>query len=656
MENLGADHVLYPSLIDQPLVNAYLKDEWEVSGKFVPGIWAKQQNGIASLPNKFLFLIPFGKAEEIATELEGAISGKWMELSKMTRDSLLESKDLSEDEQKHLDGMFKRQTGNFWEFQWAAAQLADMDDQTEIEKLLDKSQWENQLSYLNTITPILKGRGYNLKNTSRGVLYSTTHSLVQSALAADKARRSISRPEEPGEKCQMCGEFEALHGKPWQGEKATEYANTIKEFWNRFSSDDDFKENEHLCAMCFIKRYAPRVLKKDKHHILKDIFKKADTFPSTTMMALTDYFQRNKIEDSDDRRKIADRLYGSKSDEAKVKGSSKISNTDKYYAILMMDGDNMGKLVNGETIAATWKDIMHPDIAKRLTMKDFDPLYKNVWNKIYESPALNKRLVTPAIHAAISESLGDFSIYGVAPIVAGYGGRLVYAGGDDVCAFMPVNSAFAAAREIQKYYTSVFRFIDLNGDSNVIEDEWAPKPGKLSINLGIGDSISISAAILICHHKESLTQMIEEAHHILKSKAKEKAGRNACVIELRKRHGGSRFFTRKWSDTKSWDAFEKIRKITRDEDRELSQSLLYRLEVMRPGIDAIIRQNANGEGMLSTFIARQIERSKTKSGIGKDEIANAITQIVWDKSDKDKPFKSEGLLVAAFLGGEEEND
>lgn len=32
MENLGADHVIYPSLIDQPLVSAYLEKEWDVSG------------------------------------------------------------------------------------------------------------------------------------------------------------------------------------------------------------------------------------------------------------------------------------------------------------------------------------------------------------------------------------------------------------------------------------------------------------------------------------------------------------------------------------------------------------------------------------------------------------------------------------------------
>ncbi len=657
MENLGPDHVLYPSLIDQPLVNEYLKREWKVSGKFTPRIWREQNNGIASLPNKFLFLVPFGKVEEIASEIERVISDQWKQLSVMTINSLLDEKNFTEEERKHLAHMFSRQTENFWEFQWASARLADSDDKAAIETLMDESYWRNQFEYLVAITPILNNRGYSLKDNSRGVLYSTSHSIVQSALAAEKSRRTVTRKAEPGEKCQMCGEFEALHGTPWQGEKASEYKENIDNFWQRFSGDDDFKENEHLCAMCFIKRYAPRVLKKSNGHILQQIFRNAESFPSTTMMALTGYFERNNISNAAERQNIADRLYESKTDEVSVNGRGKITNTDKYYAILMMDGDNMGKLVSGETIASTWKSIMHPQIVRRLTSNDFIDPYRAVWTKIYDDENLNKRLVTPAIHAAISESLGDFSMYGVAPIIDKYNGRLIYAGGDDVCAFLPFGNALFAAREIQEYYTSTFRLINMKGDSTAISGEWTPQPGKMSINLGKGDDISISAAILICHHKESLTRMIEEAHNILDREAKEKAGRNACVVELKKRHGGSRFFTRKWTDKESWNAFEKIGTLTMHEGRRLSRSLLYRLETMRDGIEAIINSNERSDENLIAFIAKQVERSGLKlKDVEKKAIAQSIARIVWDKQDSKRPFNPEGLLVAAFMGGEDEND
>ena len=654
MENLGADHVLYPSLIDQPLVNAYLEKEWEVSGAFMPEIWKGQPSGIASLPNKFLFLVPLGKAEEIAAALEKAITGKWEKLAQMTFDYLADKKNMSEEERNYLTALFTRQTSHFWDFQWATARLANKDDKAGIQDLLDESQWKNQFSYLEAIRPILEKKGYSVKNSSRGILYSTSHSLVQSALAAEKSRKMITREEEPGEKCQMCGEFEVLHAIDSSKGNAAEYKDNINSFWNRFAKDDDFKENEHLCAVCFIKRYAPRVLKKDETHILNGIFGDADSsFPSTTMMALTDYFFRNNIADEKKKKEIADKLHDSKTDEVR---NEKIKNADKYYAILLMDGDKMGKLVNGETIAATWDKIMHPEIAERLIKNGFDPLYRDVWQKIYGNEGLKKRLVTPAIHAAISEALGDFSIYGVAPIIDKNGGRLVYAGGDDVCAFLPIGNALAAAREIKDYYASVFRFIDMRRNSTAIEKEWKPAPGKLSVNLGIGQDISISAAILICHHKESLTQMIERTHLLLKSAAKEKAGRNACAIELRKRHGGSRYFTRKWTEKAAWDAFASIGMLSGDKDKQLSQSLLYRLETLRPGIEAIINQATNAEKNLTTFIAKQIERSGTKSGTTKEEIAAAITHIIWDKTNKEKPFNPEGLLVAGFLGGEEQHD
>jgi CRISPR-associated protein Cmr2 len=644
IENLGADHILYPSLIDQPLVNAYLENEWRVSGEFKPALWKNQSSEIASLPNKFLFLIPFGQAQEIANEIKKAINQRWGQLAGMTLGYLAERKYLVEDERNHLQKMFDRQTNDFWEYQWAASSLVDHADKEELARLLDETAFSRQFAYLNAINPILEKKGYSKENSSRGILYSTSHHLVQSALAAEKFRRIARLNEEPGEKCQMCGEFEVLHGKGWTGEN-------LDEFWNKFLNDDDFKENERLCAMCFIKRYAPRALKKDKDHVLNSVFGDADSFPSTSEMALRPYFKRRNITDIKKMKDIAQNLHENSED--KVKGE-KIKNPDKYYAILMMDGDNMGKLINGETIASTWQKVMHPEIAERLIKSDFDPLYRDAWRKIYDKDDLKKRLVTPAIHAAISEALGDFSIYGVAPIIAKHDGRLIYAGGDDVCAFLPAQNALSAAREITNYYTSAFRLIDPDRKSKDIKDEWKIQTGKLSVNLGSGKDISISAAILICHHKESLTQMITSAQELLKNEAKDKAGRNACAVELRKRHGGSRVFTRKWDDD-GWNAFDNVLRLAGGE-RDLSRSLLYRLKTLRAGIEAIIRSNKNVEENLNSFIAKQIERSGAKLSKPPEEVARWVTQIVWDQKNSNEPFSDEGLLIAGFLSGEVEND
>jgi len=651
IENLGPDHVLYPSLVDQPLINTYLEKEWSVSGTFKPELWKSQPNEIASLPNKFLFLVPFDKADDIALEIKQALDRQWQGIACRTIGYLSEIVKLDDNEKTHLQQLFDRQTTVFWEYQWAAARLADHTDRDQLTGLLDAEAFKRPFQYFETVEPILKNKDYALKNTSRGVLYSTSHNLVQAALAAEKSRRAVKRNEEPGEKCQMCGEFEVLHGSRWNGEKASDYKDHIKAFWNQFIKDDDFNENERLCAMCFIKRYAPKVLKKEPAHILNGIFGDADSFPSTTEMALRPYFSRHNIKDAKRRKTIAQNLY---EDGEKAKGE-KIKDLDKYYAILMMDGDNMGKLINGEAIASGWRGIMHPQIVDRLRQKSFDSLYRQPWEKIYTKDELNKRLVTPAIHAAISEALGDFSIYGVEPIIEKYDGRLIYAGGDDVCAFLPARNALSAAREIEEYYTSAFRFISPDRVSEALKNEWTMQPGKLSVNLGSGKDISISAAVLICHHKERLTQMIAHAQTLLKKEAKDKADRSACALELRKRHGGSRIFTRKWAD-KGWPAFENTMRMTGDSERELSHSLLYRMEKLRPGIVAIMKSGTNAEENLITFIAKQIERSGIKSKVPEKEIAEWICQIVWDRENNENPFSPEGLLIAGFLRGEVKND
>ncbi len=655
MENLGADHVLYPSLVDQPLVNAWLEREWYIAGKFQPRIWSDQPRDIASLPNKGLILVPLSKATDIATELESAVQDAWQELMDMTLDALSERLNLGEAEVDYLDRLFARQGGHFWQYHWAAVRLVAISDKEELSQLLHNEASDGQFAFIENFSSIISEKRYSPEETSRGILYSTSHALVQSALAAEKMRRHNERLEEPGEKCQLCGEFEVLHTVPWrEGQSAKDYSDHVGTFWGKMKEKRgnvvDFKENERLCAICTMKRFLPQLVKRGRHPLVS-VLGVGESFPSTTEMALDDYFEREKIMDAEQRRKIAQQLFDN---EEAVKGE-KIRNVDKYYAILIMDGDRMGKLINGESIASTWKSIMHPHIVARLMSPQFNAMYREAWNKVFndnENNKLRKRLVTPAIHAAISEALGDFSLYGVPAIITKHRGRLVYAGGDDVCAFLPIQTALKAAQEISDYYTSRYRFIDLKRESLLIEGTWAPKPGKLSINLGKGQDISISAAILICHHKEPLAQMIARSHALLEREAKGKMERNAWALELKKRSGGSRIIAGKWDDHVTWQAFENL--ITRTsggKEREIAHALLYRLESMRPGIEAIMQSGEGAETRLINFLTQQIERSGVETKGEVTEIARDILQVIWDRKDAKAPFKPDGLMIAAFLAG-----
>lgn len=645
MEYLGPDHLLYPSLVDQPLVNEYLGSVWKMEGinTFC------HRRDIASLPNKFLCLVPFNQAEPIAKGISTRIRESWRNLCQMVLSKVV---GIVGENSEHLSVMFLRQTENFWDLQWAATKLLEKSDISEAIRLLPQGEMDESKKVFSVFSDLVRKKWRN-EMDARGIFYTNAHQLVQTALAARKVRKTVTRPEEPGRKCSLCAEFEVLHPvRHGDDETAQTYKMRIDEFWKSLSAawgaepDLDPGDAERLCAVCLIKRIAYRILKEDKAHILHTCFEGADSFPSTTEIAMHEEFRRNGVTDRSEKRVRAQRVY-------QAEGFEEVDHRDRYYAILVMDGDHMGRLINGETIGATWASAMHPEMVKRLQLPSFDADYRSAWGPFFQQGC--KRLVTPAIHAAISESLGDFSIYGVAGIVEKYDGRLIYAGGDDVCAVMPVGNAVKAAKEISEYYTSGFKLIQREKIID-IDDKWTPLPGKLSINLGKnGNEISISAGILICHHKEGLSQMIARAHALLATQAKEKAKRNACAVELRKRSGGSRYFVRQWRDVAAWNAFQDLGQWIRNKNKQqVSTSLAYRLHLFKDGVHAILNQN-DGKSLLGQLVAKQLDRSGLKPPPGGEmELAKRIVEIVVSPDEVGKQvFQPEGLIVASFATGAE---
>ena len=642
IENLGPDHILYPSLIDQPLINEYMKKNWRA----IQDSCLNPPRDIASFPNKFLFLVPMNMAEPIAGEIKGHIREAWKELCGKVYGNCtsIMGAFLSDDEKDSLKETFERQNSRFWDLKWAASYLTAARDQVEIEKLLPQSAYKNQFDVLKRFNKIIEDKEYYEKS-GRGVLYSVSHSLAQSALAASKIRKTVTRLPETGEKCHMCGEFEVLHHKKYSGDiSAGEYKENTTAFWGNLKTawDGDEKnslgynlnKNEKLCSICLTKRMAYQALETDKEHILHSVFEGKKGFPSTTDIALISCFERENVP-KEKRKKKAQKIH--------EKADTRTDNRDRYFAILFMDGDNMGKLVNGETLASTWKSAMHPEIVERLEKPGFEKKYHANWLEIYEKN--NKRLVTPAIHAAISESLGDFSLYGVARIVKDHHGTLIYSGGDDVCAVLPVETSLRAAQKIQQYYTSTYKLIQKDKPPEDVAASWSPAPGKLS------------AAILICHHKESLTQMIARAENLLKERAKKEPGKNACAIELRKRSGGSRYFVRKWDDKEAGKSFQKIGEaIKSGNTTQVSTSVVYRLEQLRGGIEAILKYE-NWKEMLKALIVQQLDRSSVGDKEHRAAFADRMARIAVFKNSKGKlEYKPESLIVAAFMAKGGEND
>lgn len=674
---LGPDHILYPSLKDQPFFELMLQNDKNFNIKSIIEQYnqllpLQKDRTVASLPNKFVFLAPYGQEEYYVSLIKENINQAWNHLSNLIKQFI--SKKSGTQLGEAFNQILTRQTENYWNLSWSSTRLLSTLDREDIETLFEKEKFSK---VFDTIEAFAKQ--YSMSN----IAYQVTHSVAQTSLAVTKSRPQVFRQEEPGEKCPVCGEFEVLHDIEDAAYKsAEEYKNLRKEFWEKLNlsiGEKTIKSDERLCALCAIKRFAPLAINEfGKDHILNSIFEDHN-YPSTTEMALSEFCQKLEQEDllGDKKELLIDEFHDKEDkdysreikdllNKAKQKGI-KPRETDKYYAILLMDGDNMGDLVNGKNINTNWHQVLHPELSKRLKDQDFQ---KGIWEKFLDE----KRLLSPVVHFAISEALGTFALFGLPHIIKQNNGKLVYAGGDDVAAVLPVSNVFDAAIQVNRLYSQGFVNYTYNGMEPIKENNNLETPFTLLLG-GSGENTTISGAILICHHKQPLRGAIEETHHLLETVSKEKHIRDALAIKLKKRSGQGRVFASKWNEPNilSNDNYKRLlsfKEIIKAVSNELlSTSLLYRFsELETAALSILDRKNielndATKDKILKLF-AYEIEHSLYKKWPGKvnkekrkneaSRLSKHIAGVVlnWNPragKKREWEFNAEAPVIASFL-------
>ncbi|MFZ1754211.1 MAG: type III-B CRISPR-associated protein Cas10/Cmr2 [Caldilineaceae bacterium] len=143
-----------------------------------------------------------------------------------------------------------------------------------------------------------------------------------------------------------------------------------------------------------------------------------------------------------------------------------------YFALLLADGDNMGAAINNQ--------------------------------------------MTIQAHQVLSKTLSQFA-NDVDGIVQGHEGVLIYSGGDDVLAYLPLHRALACANELAEAFASKM-------------DGFITKEGK---------SPTLSTGIVVAHHLEPLADTLEVARAAERA-AKSVEGKNALAITVSKRSGVDR--------------------------------------------------------------------------------------------------------------------
>ncbi|MEN3047155.1 MAG: type III-B CRISPR-associated protein Cas10/Cmr2, partial [Candidatus Hydrothermales bacterium] len=145
----------------------------------------------------------------------------------------------------------------------------------------------------------------------------------------------------------------------------------------------------------------------------------------------------------------------------------KVGKPNSYYALIYLDGDNMGKWLAGELL---------PDIEYSYASETWENLPNNFKNKIKAiSP---RKLLTPAIHASISTALRNYALEFVRKIVEKeHLGKLVYAGGDDVLAFVNLKDLLDVIHKLRWAFSGNIKInskdeieVELNNNSGFVEN------------------------------------------------------------------------------------------------------------------------------------------------------------------------------------------
>lgn len=333
-------------------------------------------------------------------------------------------------------------------------------------------------------------------------------------LAMRKNWRSYMPPESVGDKCTMMGEWQELSGaeKP-QPNKQQAFWQGVKQ--NARISDIELRDNERLCAIAYVKRRFVHVWEALEGHTG---WKLPTSVPSTSYMAAVHWLEQ---------------LIQAKPGEAEVKA--------------FVESARLGeKLTRIQCISEAMKDV--PDYVKGLADVDGRALFKSDKQdendthrkamlktvpsfKVPLSPfyailmmdgdslgETKKRLAAAGKSAtSLSEALASFT-RAVPHIVEEHHGFLIYAGGDDVLAILPLEDALPCAAACRVAYQEVF------GDQKA----------------------SISAAIEYAHMKLPLTMILKDAHQLLDDVAKDKTGRDAVACRVWKSGGEQQTWAMPW--------------------------------------------------------------------------------------------------------------
>ena len=516
-ECVGPDAVIFPNLHGQPLFDFLWRDDlwdkmksharsdksiWEVLS------WEPETILTPNFPNTFLALVPQSQAEELTCAVEAAIRTEWNDIANASWEFAVKETDIDNRER------FDRQIARHLTVSWQVTPFPKtLDDAEKIigETLADIKVLERFRAMRKTFENDIPqnhrdGRYYTNNDKTRlnnvGLAWSLIVALSAWQLGAVRQTRAFSGWSIGSGKKENRGRIkDALNNR----EEALFWKETMPLLTDEARSE--FKhEDDPVGATTLIKRVWHRAW------IMRnfDYFKPGDfAMPNTREIALnTDW--DNKKDDA------------------------------KYFAVIAFDGDDMGKWVSGEKSPQFGSQLA--DYTENGERKGSKIYFEKNAAAILETP----RPVTPSYHLQFSQALSNFAIHIVPRIVKAHGGRLIYAGGDDVLAMMPATAAIECADDLQRAFSGrppkkECGITEISpGFLGVRSVKFEDQNGNKIPILVPGPAASASCGIAMAHFKAPLQDVVREAQSAekrAKKHFKKQGEKNAFAVSVFKHSG-----------------------------------------------------------------------------------------------------------------------
>lgn len=539
LTRLGPTAFVYPALRGAPLVDLWLRRDAGLGDRVA--MPPSRTRLAPSLPHRFVALVPWGasgaQADAMRRTCLDAVRAGWQRLATMVRTKLAPQFAPIDDGWSLL---WDRQIESAFDFRITVAPQRDLDDDRLARLTGAKdfaSAWPAAAAVrgLGTAIPVDHRPGYEQNNAGR---WQAQMELVTRLMAAARSVRHVPESTDPGAgpwpgKCSLFGSWEQM-GPAAFGES--------RRFWERAAAAISvagvrLRSRERLCAVALTKRFAgPALLASELGLSVDDL-----RFPDTPTVAAAAWLNTVGIDPEEERRRhdswsglwlhwrtpdqdpaerpAPNSLWRRIQDAKEHHGSP-----PAYYAVLAMDGDEMGRWLAGQKTPEV-RRMLHPKLRTYFEGIDSDVATKGL---------AAKRPVGPALHAAISAALAAFATEIAPQIVATYHGTMIYSGGDDILALCPVSTSLNCACALRDAFS---------GRDDPLEDGWRECGKRRRITMGA--RASTSAGIAIVHFMEDLRHALETARD--GEQQAKNAGRNRLALVTARRSGETACAISPWS-------------------------------------------------------------------------------------------------------------